>query len=149
VLVVLTFILFRALDSFPFTKTLSLWIAGFVALDGLNAALVYTGWGNRKWLGVFGLVGAAGVILYLCGRRWLHSYSGLFLLSAYFAVTIYLAWTTSWNNTFPFGFPLLWPALDRFLETSAITKNSCPLLGFVLAVIWGLWVQWQLNPEPN
>jgi hypothetical protein len=138
-LVILIFLSLRVLARFSFGRLPLQAIAGFVAIGGLPAALLYCGFGNRILVTALIILSVICVLVYVY-RKWPASDPvALAILVLYFAFTTLVAWR-SWG-TFPLGFLVLWPGMDWILGTYRQTQNVYPLLGFVLSVFWGIRVK--------
>lgn len=100
-------------------------------------ALLLTGYGNRTILVV--LIAVSGMATIINGYYQLPRSDGvaLGLLVLYFGLSTCVAWR-SWT-TFPLGFFVLWPGWDWVLGTWEAAQNVYPLLGFVFAVVWGMY----------
>ena len=134
VITALVFVALRSLYRIPIARALLEWLIGLVALVGMPATLLWTGFGSRALLLSAICLGVAIASLYVLAMRHSANWLKLLIVACYFVVTTWLAWK-SWT-TLPLWLFALLPSLDWIPATYPVMKNLFPLLGFVLAVFW-------------
>jgi hypothetical protein len=147
VIATIAFVVLRSLYRIPNARALLRWLIGLVALIGMPATLLWTGFGNRVLL-LFSIgLGVAIASLYVFATRHSVSWLKLLIIACYFILTTWLAWR-SWI-TLPLGLFALLPSLDWVPGTYPVAKNAFPLLGFMLAETWVLWTNSIQTPTPT
>jgi hypothetical protein len=136
-LALVLFFAIRLLTLFPFARRPLNLSLGFLAVDGLPAVLLYTGYLNRKLAAIAIFLGAAYVVLQVVAKTILSIRLSAMLLVVYFSSLVSLEWYI-WGK-FPLAFYAGLPQLDWVLGTYRIMGNIYPCLGLVVAVMWGMY----------
>jgi hypothetical protein len=133
------FFAIRLLTPSPFVRRPLTMLLGFLAVDGLPAVLLYTGYLDWKLAAIAIFFGVAYLFLQFIYKYMISPRLNVILLLIYFSSLVYFQWHI-WGK-FPLPFFAGLPQLDWVLGSYRMMGNIYPFLGLVVAVMWGSYAR--------